>query len=59
MDANKEFLREGMEQLSEKQSEEMEKMLTKRYGTPQPVHTDDKTRSQTVAELFSGLPVEE
>lgn len=49
----------GLEQLAEKQMEEMDQMLAKRYGLQPPTHTDDQVRASTFSELFSGLPYDQ
>ncbi|HJV46486.1 MAG TPA: hypothetical protein VJ824_12275 [Bacillota bacterium] len=55
--SQQEWRQEGLNQLSEKQSEEMDQMLARRYGLPIATHTEDKIRSSNLSELFSGLPI--
>jgi hypothetical protein len=56
MDKDSKWIQQSLEQLAEKQIEEMDNMLAKRYGLPQPTHTDDEIRASTLSELFSGIP---
>jgi|GEM_PF-3344410 len=53
----KDINHEALEQLAEKQVEEMDNMLAKRYGLPQTTHTNDKIRASSFADLFSEVPV--
>lgn len=56
MNTDKELKQLGLEQLAEKQMEEMDQMLARRHHLQPPTHTDDKIRASTLSELFSGLP---
>lgn len=59
MDNEKDLKQLGLEQLAEKQMEEMDQMLARRMGIQPPTHTDDQIRASTFSELFSGLPYEQ
>jgi hypothetical protein len=59
MEKDSKLIQQSLEQLAEKQIEEIDKMLAKRYGLQQPTHTDDDIRSATFSELFSGIPTTE
>lgn len=56
MDDRQELLQKGLEQLAEKQMEEMDRMLARSEGRQTPVHTDDEMRAATFADLLSGVP---
>jgi hypothetical protein len=58
-DSKKEIYDEGLKQLAEKQMEEMDQMLAKRYGLPKQTHTDDAVRGAVFSDLLSGIPVAE
>lgn len=51
--------KEALKQLAEKQMEEMDTMLAKKYGLLQPHDSFDQAGQSVFAELFSGLPVTE
>lgn len=59
MNTDKELKQMGLEQLAEKQMEEMDQMLAKRYGLQPDAHTDDQIRASTFSDLFSGLPYDQ
>jgi hypothetical protein len=54
MDKEK-LMKEGLEQLAEKQAEEMDNMLARRFDLPQSTHSADQARAVAFSELFSDL----
>lgn len=59
MKIDKKIVQAGLEQLAEKQMEEMDKMQAKRYGLPLQTHTDPDVGAQVMSDLLSGIPIEE
>jgi len=59
MKIDKKLMQAGLEQLAEKQIEEIDRMQAKRYGLPLQTHTDPDIGAQVMSDLFSELPVEE
>jgi hypothetical protein len=52
------YLHEGLEQLSEKQGEEMQQMLARKTNkAKQPVHTEDHIRATVFSDLMSDIPL--
>jgi hypothetical protein len=57
-DDKEKLKKEGLEQLAEKQAEEMDEMLAKRFDLPQSNHSGDHNADSEFSDLFSGIPKE-
>ena len=57
MKRKKKYIQAGLEQLAEKQIEEVDRKLAKQYGLPLETHTEPHVQAGIMSDLWSGIPI--